>query len=68
MKVKKAAPNVKAKQMAAAMERCERIRGGRVARSPSMNCEMIKMIVSTPNPTRRPMMRELFQGYVEPPH
>src|SRR6516164_4500695 len=44
------------------------MRGGRVARSPSFICVAVKIMVRQAKPTKRPIIRELCQGYVEPPH
>ena len=61
-------PKRNAKHDAAPTVRCKSIRGGRVARSPSLSWVKMKRIIRHPKPTKRPMIRELFQAYVDPPH
>ena len=68
MSKKKAPPKKKTKAQLEATVRFFMIRVGSVALSPSRICDMMKRMAIRPKPMKRPIMRELFQGYLLPPH
>lgn len=68
MRAKKLAPKPRLNSIANSTYLFLNSLGGRVPMSPFQSWTPMKTMISRPNPTNNPMMRELLHAYSAPPH